>query len=177
MGSRALFSLQPGTCKPRPVSRADAVTRLTSWRAMAAAGVEKGVASLADFGRASWLVELGDDEGLTEESLEAVGSGLGELAARYGETVPPVDVELARAARVAVLEAGFHGGVATLLAGMGRTFDLLPLTFAPLLAAEEHDVLVVPSGALYGTAGSGELRQRLAASVGRGEVATWWRLG
>ncbi len=160
--------LEDGALDPRPVSRADAVTRLHNWRAMAAAGVEKGVASLADFGRASWLVELGDDEGLTEESLEAVGSGLGELVVRYAETAPAVEVETNRAARVAVLEAGFYGGVATLLAEMGRTFDLVPLTFDPLHAAEEHDVLVIPSGGLYGTSGSDALRQRLAAYVEAG---------
>ena len=151
-----------------PVSEADAVYLSGRWRQVAAVGVEKGIPSLVDLGRASWLLEVGDGQDLTDESKNLVARGIGALEETY--TAPPrrPEDDLPVAANVALFNAGYFGGGEALLDRLGLTYVTLEPIFDPLRAAREFAVLLVPSGGLYGTAGSSDLRERFEAYVEAG---------
>ena len=150
------------------VDEVDSVGLLNSWRRIAAVGVEKGVPSLVDFGRMMWLLEVGSDERLTEESALDVAQAVGAIERKYSEPLRRPEEDLDRAAHVALFNEGFSGGAEQVLGRLGLPFARLDVTFDPLFAAAEYPVLFVPSGGLYGTAGSQDLRERFQAYVEAG---------
>jgi len=150
------------------VDEADSVGLLRDWRRIAAAGVEKGIPSLVDFGRMMWLVEVGSDERLTEDSAYDVARAVGALERKYSQPRPRPEEDLAKGAHVALFDEGYTGGAEQILAKLGLTYARLGVTFDPLFAAAQYPVLFVPSGGLYGTAGSADLRERFRAYVEAG---------
>lgn len=155
------------------VSATDSSWSMNHWERVAALGVERNVTSLSDYGRAMWLTIQGAEpatpqDALDEESQFAVAREIGELSTTYtAERRRPED-DIPTIARVAVLEAGFHGGAAALLDRLGHLYATVGHEFDPLAVAEAHPLLLVPSGGLYGAASSTDLRERFAAYVEAG---------
>jgi len=138
---------------------------LAHWRAIAAVGVEKGVPSLVDFGRTMYLLSLSQDAHLTPAGTGTVARGVAELESKYSVDVRRPAEDLPKAAHVAVLFKGFAGEAATALDALGLSHVWAELTFDPIQLAEDHEVLFVPSGALFGTAESADLKARFEAYV------------
>ncbi|MFZ5786945.1 MAG: PQQ-binding-like beta-propeller repeat protein [Acidobacteriota bacterium] len=155
------------------VSDTDSAWSLNHWERVAALGIEKNVTSLCDFGRAMWLAIQGAEpalprDELDEESATAIAHEIGELSTKYQTERRRPEDDIPTVARVAVLEAGFHGGAAALLDRLGHLYVTVGHEFDPLAAAEAHPLLLVPSGGLYGAASSAALRERFAAYVEAG---------
>jgi hypothetical protein len=140
------------------VAQFDSVELGKHWKQIAAVGVEKGLSSLVDFGRTMWLLELGQDSSLTENGQDEIARGMAEMERKYSVNRPRPEDDMAKAANVAVLENGFAGEAASALDALGWTHLTVPITFDPLQLAEDQKVLLIPSGGLYGTSGSADLK-------------------
>ncbi len=138
------------------------------WPAIASIGVEKELPSLVDFGRVMYLMSLVQIVDLPQASQEQIAIGIAELEGKYSINRQRPEDDLPKAAYVGVLFNGFAGEAAAMLDALGWTHSRVPLTFDPFALAEDRRILLVPSGGLYGTAGSPELRQRLLAFVEAG---------
>ncbi len=164
----------PGVVATTSTLTAPSVSDLSSadissrWPAIASVGVEKELPSLVDFGRLMYLFSLGGLADLPEASQEKIAIGVAELEGKYSVNRARPEDDLPKAAHVAVLDNGFADDMAAMLDAFGWTHSRVPLIFDPLALAADRRVLVIPSGGLYGTSGSPELRQRLQAFVETG---------
>ena len=164
----------PGVVATTSTLTAPSVSELSSadisslWPAIAAVGVEKELPSLVDFGRLMYLFSLGGLADLPEASQEKIAIGVAELEGKYSVNRARPEDDLPKAAHVAVLDNGFADDMAAMLDAFGWTHSRVPLVFDPLALAAGRRVLVIPSGGLYGTSGSPELRERLQAFVEAG---------
>ena len=147
--------------KTASVAQFDSVELGRHWRQIAAVGVEKGFPSLVDFGRTMRLLELAQDQTLTDTGKDEIARGMAEMERKYSVHRPRPEDDLPRAAHVGVLENGFAGEAASALDALGWTHVTVPITFDPLQLAEDQKVLLIPSGGLYGTSGSADLKERL----------------
>ena len=147
--------------KTASVAQFDSVELGRHWRQIAAVGVEKGLPSLVDFGRTMRLLELAQDQTLTDTGKDEIARGMAEMERKYSVHRPRPEDDLPRAAHVGVLENGFAGEAASALDALGWTHLTVPITFDPLQLAEDQKVLLIPSGGLYGTSGSADLKERL----------------
>ncbi|OYW06621.1 MAG: hypothetical protein B7X11_00920, partial [Acidobacteria bacterium 37-65-4] len=138
------------------------------WPAIASVGVEKELPSLVDFGRTMYLMSLVQIVDLPQESQEQIALGIAELESKYSINRTRPEDDLPKAAYIGVLFNGFAGEAAAMLDALGWTHSRVPLIFDPFALAEDRRVLLVPSGGLYGTAGSLDLKQRLQAFVEAG---------
>ncbi|MBZ5590476.1 MAG: hypothetical protein LAO05_18145 [Acidobacteriia bacterium] len=140
----------------------------THWPSIAAVGVEKSLPSLIDFGRTMHLLSLSQEPHLTDTGRDTIAHGIAELEAKYSVHIRRPEDDLPKAAHVAILFNGFAGEAAAALDALGWTHVRVGLTFDPLQLAEDQRILLIPSGGLYGTAGSADLKARLAAYVQAG---------
>lgn len=138
------------------------------WPAIASIGVEKELPSLVDFGRTMYLMSLVQIVDLPQASQEQIALGIAELESKYSINRTRPEDDLPKAAYIGVLFNGFAGEAAAMLDALGWTHSRVPLIFDPFALAEDRRVLLVPSGGLYGTAGSLDLKQRLQAFVEAG---------
>ena len=150
------------------VAQFDSVELGKHWKQIAAVGVEKGLPSLVDFGRTMHLLELAQDSSLTDNGRDEIARGMAEMERKYSLNRPRPEDDMAKAAHVAVLENGFAGEAASALDALGWTHLAVPITFDPLQLAENQKALLIPSGGLYGTSGSADLKERLSAFVEAG---------
>jgi hypothetical protein len=154
--------------KTTSVSQYDSVELGKHWPQIAAVGVEKALPSLVDFGRTMRLLVEAQDETLTDNGNDEIARGMAEMERKYSVHRPRPEEDMARAAHVGVLDNGFAGEAASALEGLGWTYLSVPMTFDPLQLAEDLEILFVPSGGLYGTSGSADLKERLRAFVEAG---------
>jgi hypothetical protein len=154
--------------KTASVSQFDSVELGRHWRQIAAMGVEKGLSSLVDFGRTMGLLELAQDQTLTDAGMDEIARGMAELERKYTVNRPRPEDDMGKAAHIGVLQNGFAGEAASALDALGWTHLTVPITFDPLQLAEDQKVLLIPSGGLYGTSGSVDLKERLRAFVDAG---------
>ena len=147
--------------KTASVAQFDSVELGRHWRQIAAVGVEKGLPSLVDFGRTMRLLELAQDQTLTDTGKDEIARGMAEMERKYSVRRPRPEDDMAKAAHIGVLENGFAGEAASALDALGWTHVTVPITFDPLQLAEDQKVLLIPSGGLYGTSGSADLKERL----------------
>ena len=164
----------PGVVSTTSTITAPEVSELSSadlsshWPAVAAVGVEKELPSLVDFGRVMYLMSFAQFADLPQASLDRIALGIAELHSKYSINRTRPEDDLPRAAHIGVLYNGFAGEAAAMLDALGWTHSRVPLTFDPFALAEDRRILLVPSGGLYGTAGSPGLKQRLQAFVEAG---------
>ena len=138
------------------------------WPAIASIGVEKELPSLVDFGRVMNLMSLAQFANLPQDSQDQIALGIAELEGKYSINRTRPEDDLPKAAYIGVLFNGFAGEAAAMLDVLGWTHSRVTLTFDPFALAEDRRILLVPSGGLYGTAGSPDLKQRLQAFVEAG---------
>ncbi len=138
------------------------------WPAIASIGVEKELPSLIDFGRVMYLLSLAQLADLPAASQEKIRAGITQLEAKYSVNRARPEDDMLKAAYIGVLDQGFAGEAAALVDTLGWTHSRVPLSFDPLALAEDRRILLVPSGGLYGTAGSADLKRRLEAFVDAG---------
>ncbi len=150
------------------VSELSSADLSSHWPAIASIGVEKELPSLVDFGRTMYLLSLGALPDLPEASQEQIALGIAQLESKYSINRTRPEDDLPKAAYIGVLFNGFAGEAAAMLDALGWTHSRVPLTFDPFALAEDRRILLVPSGALYGTSGSPDLKQRLQAFVEAG---------
>jgi len=153
---------------PGPPDAFNAADHARFWRQIAAAGIEKGIPSLVDYGRVTGLIELAADERLDETSKAAVAQGVADLERKYSIHRRRPEEDMNRASHVGILSHGFAGQAGQALETLGWLPTPVELDFDPLILADRIEVLLIPSGGLYGLGESADLRERLAAFVEAG---------